>query len=244
MAKAINHDDQLPLRQGWRAHMTGSETKPTIARSYDAQAAGYDRRWASYTARSTELTLDALPGLAPGARVLDVGCGTGPLLGALRDRDAELALTGVDVSEAMLAQASARLGAQAALCRAPAERLPFDDASFDAVVTASALHHWPEPERGLAEIARVLTAGGGLVVTDWCRESWPMRLMDRYLRLRDAAHHRALTRRELAGLVAGAGFDIDNQTRHRIDRLWQLQVLTAHRGGASAAPPPSGAGPP
>ena len=217
--------------------MTDSETGATIARFYDAQAAGYDRRWAHYTARSTELTLDALPRLAPGARVLDVGCGTGHLLAALRDRDTGLALSGVDVSEAMLARARARLGEQVTLFRAPAERLPFDDTSFDAVVTLSALHHWPEPERGLAEMARVVTAGGGLVVTDWYRESWPMRLMDAWLRLRDAAHHRALTRRELAGLAAGAGFDIGSHTRHRIDRLWQLQVLTARRRGWAEAYP-------
>ena len=214
-----------------------TEPKAAIARSYDAQAAGYDRRWAHYTARSTELTLKALPRLAPGARLLDVGCGTGQLLAALRDREMGLMLTGVDVSQAMLAQASARLGAQVALCRAPAERLPFDDASFDVAVSTSALHHWPAPAHGLAEIARVLTAGGMLVLTDWCRESWQMRSMDGYLRLRDAAHHRALTRPELAALVTAAGFDIDRQTRHRIDWLWQLQVLTGRHAASDASRP-------
>jgi len=202
--------------------MTGSDTTSVIARSYDSQAADYDRRWSAYVSRSTELTLAALPLLAPGARVLDVGCGTGHLLAALRARSERLSLTGVDVSEGMLAGA--------------AERLPFGNGAFDAVVTASSLHHWRAPEHGLVEIARILAVGGVLVVTDWCRESWRMRLMDRYLRLRDPAHHRALTRGELAALTVEAGFHVENHRSHQIDRLWQLQVLTARCSGTPLSP--------
>jgi ubiquinone/menaquinone biosynthesis C-methylase UbiE len=211
--------------------MHGDDPTSTIARSYDAQAPGYDRRWSGYVDRSTALTLTALPALAPGARVLDVGCGTGRLLAALRARDEGLSLTGVDASEGMLAKARERLGPDVGLRRAPAEDLPFGDDAFDIVVTVSSLHHWRMPERGLAEIARVLASEGLLVVTDWCRESWSMRLMDIYLRLRDPAHHRALTRGELAGMAVGAGFRIQRHTRHPIDRLWLLQVLTAGREG-------------
>jgi ubiquinone/menaquinone biosynthesis C-methylase UbiE len=202
-----------------------------VARAYDAQATGYDRHWSGYVARSMALTLAALPALASGSRVLDVGCGTGQLLAALRARDRSLTLTGVDVSEGMLAKARERLGPDVDLHRAPAECLPFGDGAFDVVVTVSSLHYWRAPERGLAEIARVLISERLLVVTDWCRESWRMRLMDFYLRLRDPAHHRALTRRELAALVTDAGFHIDRHTRHQIDRLWLLQVLTAQCGG-------------
>ena len=208
------------------AGMTMSQSQASIAQSYDAQAAEYDRRWAHYVTRSTEVTLAALPRLASGARVLDVGCGTGVLQAALREREPGLALIGVDVSAAMLARAADRLGAQVTLCQAPAEQLPFDEATFDVVVSASSLHHWPDPARGLAEMARVLKASGLFVLTDWCRESWPMRLMDGYLRLRDPSHHRALTRCALAALVAGAGLSIDSQTLHRIGWLWQLQVLS------------------
>lgn len=214
--------------------MKGADTTSVVARSYDAQAAGYDRRWSTYVARSTELTLAALPALAPEARVLEVGCGTGHLLAALRARG--LSLTGVDISGAMLAGAAERLGDYVALYRAPAEQLPFGDGAFNAVVTASSLHYWRAPERGLAEIARVLVVGGVLVVTDWCRESWRMRLMDRYLWLRDPAHHHALTRDELAALTVEAGFRVEYHRRHQIDRLWQLQVLTARRSGAPLSP--------
>lgn len=213
--------------------MTRSEDTSVIAQSYDTQAADYDRRWSRYVTQSTQLTLTALPALARGARVLDVGCGTGHLLAVLHDRGEGLSLAGVDVSEGMLARAAERLAGDAVLRQAPAERLPFDDGMFDAVVTASSLHYWRAPNRGLAEIARVLAVGGVLVVTDWCRESWPMRLMDRYLQLRDPAHRRALTRDELAAMTAEAGLHIENHTRHQIDWLWQLQVLNARRSLAT-----------
>jgi ubiquinone/menaquinone biosynthesis C-methylase UbiE len=214
--------------------MTRSDRTSLVVRSYDVQAAGYDQRWSTYVARSTDLTLAALPALGPEARVLDVGCGTGHLLAALRDRGERLSLTGVDISDAMLAEAAGRLGDHALLRRAPAERLPFGEGAFDAVVTASSLHYWRAPDRGLAEIARVLAVGGVLVVTDWCRETWRMRLMDGYLRLRDAAHHRALTRQELAALTVGPGFSVQDHRRHQIGRLWQLQVMTARRSPCPA----------
>jgi hypothetical protein len=68
-----------------------------------------------------------------------------------------------------------------------------------------------------------------------------MRLMDVYLRLRDPAHHRALTRGELAALAVDSGFRIDCHTRHQIDRLWLLQVMTARGAwkGERSSPPRS-----
>lgn len=172
--------------------MKSAHTTPVVARSYDAQAAGYDWRWSTYVARSTELTLAGLPALAPGARVLDVGCGTGHLPAALRARG--LSLTGVDVSGAMLARAAERLGEDVALYRAPAEQLPLGDGAFEAAVTASSLHYWRAPERGLAEIARVLAVGGVLVVTDWCRESWRMCVICRDRFIGAAGERRAKSR--------------------------------------------------
>jgi ubiquinone/menaquinone biosynthesis C-methylase UbiE len=214
--------------------MGSGDGASAVARSYDALAAAYDRRWARYVALSTALTLDALPPIGAGARVLDVGCGTGQLLAALAARSEPPTLAGVDVSREMLARAAARLGPSADLRCAPAEHLPFGDATFDLVVTASSLHYWREPARGFAEIARVLVRGGHLVVTDWCREGWRMRLMDRYLRLRDPAHHRALTRRDLATLAAAAGFTIGRHTSHPLGAVWRLQVLAARLEAASS----------
>lgn len=100
-----------------------------------------------------------------GKRILDLGCGGGGLAKDLVARGAEV--TGADPNaEALL---SARRSVEnAAFIEASAEALPFEDGSFDAVVTVNTLHHVPMPSMGdaLGEMARVLRAGGRLMVIE------------------------------------------------------------------------------
>ena len=76
----------------------------------------------------------------PGRRVLDAGCGSGPLFAALRGRGA--IVTGFDSSTGMLEQARRRLGDDADLRVAALGRpLPFSDGAFDDVIAALVLHY-------------------------------------------------------------------------------------------------------
>ena len=109
-----------------------------------------------------ELALAAVP--APD-RVLDVGCATGALLGLLAARLPDAELAGIDPAPRMLAAARKRLDG-VRLEQAAAERLPFADGSFDLVVSAMSFDHWTDQALGLAECARVLDPGGGLVLAD------------------------------------------------------------------------------
>ena len=106
----------------------------------------------------------SLAGEVDGRRILDVGCGSGPLSAALRDRGA--IMTGFDLSTAMIELARRRLGEEADLTVADlAKPLPYADAAFDDVVASLVLHYledWTEP---LAELRRVLKAGGRLILS-------------------------------------------------------------------------------
>ncbi len=129
--------------------------------------------------------LERLPAGALG-RLLDIGTGTGRLLELLAPR--VTTALGVDASRAMLALARARLATpelmHCAVRLADMYRLPLPPASFDAVVMQMVLHYAEDPAGALAEAARVLRAGGLLLVIDLaahddaaCRERfahrWP-----------------------------------------------------------------------
>ncbi len=100
---------------------------------------------------------------APGARVLEVGCGSAAFWRANVDRiDPSWSLTLTDLSPGMIEAARAALGDRAGYVVADAQDLPFAEASFDVVVANHMLYHVPDRPKALAEIARVLVPGGVL----------------------------------------------------------------------------------
>lgn len=106
----------------------------------------------------------ALAGDVAGRRILDAGCGSGPLFARLRERGATV--TGIDASAAMLELARRRLGTDADLRVADlADRLPFNDATFDDVIASLVLHYLQDWGPTLAELRRVLRPGGRLIMS-------------------------------------------------------------------------------
>ena len=105
-----------------------------------------------------------------GKRVLDVGCGTGTNLRVLAESFG-CRVAGVDSSAGMLEEARRKLP-DADLRRGVAERLPFDDRSFDAALMSLVVHLLDRP-RAFAEACRVLDTGGRLVVVTPDAESFP-----------------------------------------------------------------------
>jgi ubiquinone/menaquinone biosynthesis C-methylase UbiE len=113
----------------------------------------------------------ALEGLSP-ARILEVGSGTGELLRAVARRFPGAELTGIDLDAQALALAEKKLrkdGTVARLVLAPAQALPFADATFDLVLSSLMLHHLPTKEkvRALREWRRVLEPHGALLLVDF-----------------------------------------------------------------------------
>lgn len=107
-----------------------------------------------------------------GKSVLDVGCGAGGVAFHLAERHAADAVTGFDVELPVIEQArlladAKGLSARVRFVQAPPGRLPFADASFDAVFSKDALLHVPDKDALFADIFRVLKPGGVFAASDW-----------------------------------------------------------------------------
>ncbi len=137
-------------------------------RHFDEQAAVYDQRDTIYyskegkircrdiAARIREIPYDAL---------LDVGCGTGFLIDLLtKQRPARY--MGVDLSSEMIRVAKGKQVTGAEFVVASADKLPCQDQSFDIVTCSQSFHHYPYPEKAMAEAYRVLKPGGLYILSD------------------------------------------------------------------------------
>jgi len=142
-------------------------------RRIGADANEYDSFAAAYTAETENNLVNAyyerpailnLAGEVRGRRILDAGCGSGPLFAALRERGAEV--TGIDSSGEMVDLARQRLGAEAALQKADLRNpLPFPDGFFDDVIASLVLHYIQDWASPLAEMRRVLRPAGRIIAS-------------------------------------------------------------------------------
>jgi SAM-dependent methyltransferase len=133
------------------------------AAGWDERADGYHRFFGTLTARVIEQLLDAAK-VERGRRVLDVASGPGYVAAACAVRGADV--VGVDVAGEMVALAR-RLRPEIDFRQADAERLPFADGAFDAVVANFFILHVGRPEQAAVELARVLAPGGRLALSTW-----------------------------------------------------------------------------
>jgi ubiquinone/menaquinone biosynthesis C-methylase UbiE len=178
--------------------MRGVEQIPWI---YDALCAVCERggfgRWRQWLARGAR------------GRTLDLGCGTGRTLPLLPAGVRAIAL---DPSPDALARARGRAPGVPMLI-ASAEALPFRDGVFDTVLSGLVFCSVPDPARGLAEVRRVLRAGGELRMLEHVRATtrWRARLQDRiapaWTRLTGGCH----PNRDTEATVRRSGFAIDER---------------------------------
>ncbi len=147
------------------------------------------------------------------ARVLEIATGPGHVALAFARVCREV--VGVDLTDAPLKIAE-RMRAERGIANVRfmqgdvEARLPFDDGAFDVVVCRFAVHHFEHPEKVIAEMSRLCRVGGIVAVEDLISSEHRERAdyYNRYERLRDSSHTRALALSELVRTMAGAGLEI------------------------------------
>lgn len=149
-----------------------------------------------------------LAGVTRGESVLDVGCGTGTLAVAAKERVGPAGgVFGVDASPEMLRRAAAkarRAAVNVSFENAAAEALPFPTATFDIVLSVAMLHHLPEEtrKRCVVEIRRVLKPTGRLLAVDFAAFAQQKRTLFSHLH----RPHGNATPNEVANMLAEVGF--------------------------------------
>jgi ubiquinone/menaquinone biosynthesis C-methylase UbiE len=168
---------------------------------FNRWASDYDKHWMQRTifepVQRTVLKLAAEQVPQPTA-ILDVGCGTGKLLGLAQGRFPGAKLAGIDAAIEMVKQAQASNPADTiSFQQGMAEELPFPDDSFDLAFSTMTFHHWHDQGRGIAEIARVLTPRGRWLLAEFVATGF-VGLIRSVLRLYQFPERNKLRRRLLA----------------------------------------------
>ncbi len=208
--------------------MKVSKIETTVSNKYNRLASIYDLRWRNYLDRSLSFLLDFAE-IPPSASILDLACGTGELTRLILKTNPQQDITGVDISPAMLAIANNKLEAysQARLSLASATELPFAQQSFNLVICANAFHYLESPELTLAEIKRVLKPEGTIIILDWCRDYFILKIGDRFFNFIDPAYRKCYTKEELERLFLTAGFKIVKDNKMRFGLIWELMAVAA-----------------
>ncbi len=174
-----------------------------------AEADSYD----VFTPESNRKLIDAfarLSGLPRGARIADLGCGSGAFTDELRK--AGYSVVGVDISPKLI-ELGRKKYPGLELLEGDVEALPFETGSFDGVLLSGLVHHFPDPGRCAAETFRILRAGGCFVAFDPNRMNpfmWLYR--DRsspfYSPIGVTENERPVLANQIAGVFRSAGFNV------------------------------------
>ncbi|MBZ0301699.1 MAG: class I SAM-dependent methyltransferase [Anaerolineae bacterium] len=198
-----------------------ADIKQSVQSQFGRVAENY--RTSAVHAAGTDLQrIVALVAAHPVERALDAGCGAGHTAAGIAPHVTDV--TAFDLTPTMLEQVT-RLAAERGLSnlttrQGDVEALPFEDASFDLVVSRYSAHHWPHPAIAVQEIARVLKPGGRFILSDIMAADDPAQ--DTFLQtlelLRDPSHVRDHSPAQWQSIFRDAGLT------PTVDLTWLLPL--------------------
>ncbi|MBD2359512.1 class I SAM-dependent methyltransferase [Tolypothrix sp. FACHB-123] len=199
-----------------------------IRKQYNEMADSYDKRWNTYITKTLSI-LKNWAEIAPETTVLDVGCGTGELELLLLRQNPQQVIIGVDISEKMLHVAQQKCHAyfHVSFYNVSVSELPFENNSFDIIVSASVFHYFDDSNAALKEIKRVLKPEGKVFILDWCKDYLSCQICDFILKLVDPAYKQCYTQKEFHRLLASAQFDIERAAKFRFNFVWGMMIVQA-----------------
>ncbi|MDJ0706511.1 MAG: methyltransferase domain-containing protein [Leptolyngbyaceae cyanobacterium MO_188.B28] len=174
-------------------------------RFFDRWAPTYDWLLPSVFYQAIHLRLIEYVQVSSQANVLDIGCGTGRLLDRLAHDFPALQGTGLDLSLEMIRQARAnkRHRPRLIFIQGVSHAMPFTDNQFEAAFSTISFLHYPDPQRVLQEVNRVLQPGGKFYLVDFTVPEWKTKEPRRFL---SPVSVHFYSRQAREGMGAEAGF--------------------------------------
>lgn len=150
-----------------------------------------------------------------GGRILDLGCGSGYLSFPLAAQNPYSQVVGLDIVNKTLEnnRQAAKNSNLSNLDFVSYDGItfPFENSSFDTVVSRYALHHFPDIRKAFAEISRVLRKGGQFFLSDPTPDACDKnRFVDAFMRMKDDGHIKFYTMEEFERLASSVGFKLEN----------------------------------
>jgi SAM-dependent methyltransferase len=222
---------------GSEATATGAANAHVVVGMYTPIAPDYAQIWAPLLRPYGVRLLEALP-LRDASRVLDLGCGVGRLLSEIAARAPSATVVGTDLTEGMLRQAPPGF----ARVVMDATRPAFATRSFDVVVSAFVVFHFPEPLPALRRIRTLLRPGGSIALAVWGTEKrFPA--LDAWNEVLDAhdvppdpaaegppdGEDQVNSVRKMRSILRGAGFERIHAESVPWERPWDLDGFVAWR---------------
>ena len=169
--------------------------------AFNQQAATYDEDIKGQHARNLyPALLKKLSGLEFHT-VLDLGCGTGAVMQSILQISPDKKVYGIDISENMLQKAKKKLKDEASLALGDSEHLPYANEMFDVVYCNDSFHHYPSPEKVIAEVYRVLKPTRTFIISDCWQPFFSWVIMNAFMRFSNEGDVKMYSKHEICSLL-------------------------------------------
>ncbi len=176
---------------------------------WDRWAGTLDRKsWRREFLRNAQSKVISLLDIRPGIHFLDIGCGTGWAVGQVAARaEGKGEFYGVDLSPKMIEKARQNFSSREEMhfLEANVESIPLDSDYFDIIICTNSFHHYPRPDRALAEMYRLLKRGGRLFILDPTADDWIRKTADKFVPLFEPEHVKMYSTKEFQRMFRDAG---------------------------------------
>ena len=199
-----------------------------VAKKYNLVAALYDFLLPRYIQQTIGAALKDIE-LTPHQKILDIGCGTGPLEETLLKKFPQMDITALDLSPQMLKAAQKKFEAPHRIRWIEGDflELALPTKHFDIAFSLSNFHYFPKPEAVLQKCVQILKPGGQIIIVDWDRNSWKGRLYNWGMKKWDTGFQKAYTLAEMQQMLGQNGFVFQKGENFKTSLFWTMMSLVA-----------------